>query len=86
MDSLLRFESTIKSEITKNNYKRSLDLFKKYIGAKDYDSILSIPKERLQDSIEEYVILLKNTKNPNSIKALFYGVKHFFIMNRISLD
>jgi len=86
MDSLLRFESTIKSEITKNNYKRSLDLFKKYIGAKDYDSILSIPKERLQDSIEEYVIHLKNTKNPNSIKALFYGVKHFFIMNRVSLD
>ena len=53
MDSLLRFESIIRSEVTKKNYKRSLDLFKKYIDAKDYDSILSIPKERLQDSIEE---------------------------------
>ena len=31
MDSLLRFESTIKSEVTKKNYKRSLDLFKKFI-------------------------------------------------------
>ena len=41
MNSLLRFESTIKSEITKNNYKRSLDLFKKYICAKDYDSMTS---------------------------------------------
>jgi site-specific recombinase XerD len=86
MDSLLRFESTIKSEVTKQNYKRNLDSFKKYIGAKDYDSILSIPKDNLQDSVEEYLIHLKKTKNPNSIKALFFGVKHFFVMNRISLD
>ena len=86
MDSLLRFESTIKSDVTKRNYKRSLDLFKKYIGAKDYDSILSIPKEKIQDSVEEYIIHLKKTKNPNSIKTLFFGVKHFFVMNRLTLD
>lgn len=84
--SLLRFESTIKSEITKNNYKRNLDSFKKYIGISDYDSILSIPKEKIQESIEEYLIHLKKTKNPNSVKAHFYGVKHFFVMNRISID
>jgi len=86
MNSLLRFESTIKSEVTKRNYKRSLDLFKKYIGVKDYDSILSIPNDKTQELIEEYVIHLKNTKNPNSIKALFFGVKHFFVMNRVRLD
>ena len=86
MNSLLRFESTIKSEITKNNYKRSLDHFKKYIGVQDYDSILSIPKDKIQDSIEEYIIHLKKTKNSNSIRPLFFGVKHFFVMNRVSLD
>jgi len=86
MDSLLRFESTIKSPVTKKNYRLNIDLFKKFIGAKDYDGMLSIPKETLQDRVEEYVIHLKNTKNPNSVRVLFYGVKHFFVMNRISLD
>ena len=60
--SLLRFESTIKSEVTKKNYKQNLDLFMKYIGVKDYDSILSIPKEKIQDLVEEYISHLKNTK------------------------
>ena len=84
--SLLRFESTIKSEVTKSNYKRNLDSFKKYINVKDYDGILSIPKEQLQDKVEEYLSHLKNTKNPNSVKASFFGVKHFLVMNRISMD
>ena len=86
MNSLLRFESTIKSEVTKRNYKVSLDLFKKFIHAKDYDSMLSIPNDKIQELIEEYVIHLKNTKNTNSIKALFFGLKHFFVMNRVRLD
>ncbi len=86
MNSLLRFESTIKSDVTKRNYKRSLDLFKKFIHAKDYDSMLSIPNGKIQELVEEYIIHLKNTKNPNSIKVLFFGVKHFFVMNRVKLD
>jgi len=53
MNSLLRFESTIKSEVTKRNYKVSLDLFKKFIHAKDYDSMLSIPNGKIQELIEE---------------------------------
>jgi len=84
--SFLRFESTIKSQVTLHNYKNNLNLFKKYINAKDYDSMLSIPKDKLQELIEEYVIHLKNTKNPNSVRSLFFGVKHFFLMNRVPLD
>ncbi len=84
--SMLRFEETIKSKVTQKNYTRDIDLFRKFIGAKDYDSILSIPKEKNQESIEEYLVHLKKTKNPNSVKAYFYGVKHFFVMNRISMD
>jgi integrase/recombinase XerD len=83
---MLRFESTIKSEITKKNYTRDINLFKKYISVLDYDSILSIPKEKIQELIEEYVMYLKKTKTPNSVKAYFWGVKHFFVMNRISMD
>jgi len=78
MNSLLRFESTIKSEVTKRNYKVSLDLFKKFIHAKDYDSMLSIPNVKIQELIEEYVIHLKNTKNPNSVKASFFWCKALF--------
>jgi len=68
MDSLLRFESTIKSPVTKKNYRLNIDLFKKFIGATDYDSMLSIPKETLQDRVWN-LIIIKTSTVPFTIKV-----------------
>ncbi len=68
--ALQRFESTIKSEFTRKNYKRDLDYFLKFYH-KDSKSILSIPDIKLQEMIEDYVLHLKNTTHSSTAISLF---------------
>ncbi len=84
--ALQRFESTIHSDQTRKNYKRHLDYFRKFFKITDYDSILSIPSDEAQEMVEDYLVHLKNTKPANSATANIWGIKHFFVMNRIKLD
>ena len=83
--ALQRFDSTIHSDQTRKNYKRDLDNFIKFNGINDYDSVLSIPSDKAQEMVEDYLIHLKKTK-PNSATAYIWGIKHFFIVNRLKLD
>jgi len=82
---MLRFEQSIKSKYTLNNYKFHLDRFLDYTKLQDYDSLVNMPRDDIQMLVEEYVVFLKKTVNPNSVQTMLTGVKHFFIMNRISL-
>ena len=84
--ALQRFDSTIHSDQTRKNYKRDLDCFIKFYGIKDYDSILSIPSDKAQEMLEDYLFHLKNTKSANSVSVYIWGIKHFFVINRIKLD
>ena len=84
--ALQRFDSTIHSDQTRKNYKRDLDNFIKFYGINDYDSILSIPSDKAQEMVEDYLIHLKKTKPASSATAYIWGIKHFFIVNRIKLD
>ena len=54
--SLLIFEQTIKSEKTRKNYIDHLDRFLNFTKIKDYDSLLKIEQEQLQQIIEDYVL------------------------------
>jgi len=83
--ALQRFESTIKSNFTRKNYKRDLDYFLKFYH-KDSESILSIPDEKIQEMIEDYVLHLKNTTHSSTAISLFWGIKHFFLVNRKKID
>jgi len=83
--TLQRFESTIKSEFTRKNYKRDLDYFLTFYH-NDYESILSIPNDKLQEMIEDYIIHLKKTECSSTAVSLFWGVKHFFVINRKKID
>jgi len=84
--ALQRFDETIHSDQTRKNYKRDLDLFLKFNRITDYDSILSIPSEKAQEMLEDYLVHLKKTKPANSATAYIWGIKHFFIVNRLKLD
>ena len=79
------FEESIKSKYTKRNYSQHLRLFEKYSGLGSTD-ILEISQEHLQQLLEDYLIELKHTTNPNSIPSKFQGIRHFCIMNRINLN
>lgn len=83
--SLLIFEESIKSKATRKNYIDHINRFLEFTKLKDYDSILKIESNQLQTILEDYVIHLKNTINPNSVAVYITGVKHFCIMNRIKV-
>jgi len=83
--SMLRFEQSIKSKHTLKNYSDQLERFLIFTKLKDYDSLVSMPKDDLQMLVEEYVVYLKKTVSPNSVQTMMTGIKHFLIMNRISL-
>lgn len=84
--SLVIFEQGIKSSYTLLNYKDQLKRFLKFSKLTNCDSLINLPQDKLQTLIEDYVIYLKQIVNPNSIPNLMTGIRHFFIMNRISLQ
>ncbi len=83
---MILFKESIKSKYTERNYTSHLNEFKKFTGISNEDQWLEIPMKDLQTMMENYIIHLRQTTNPNSIPSKFRGIKHFFVMNRIRLD
>jgi hypothetical protein len=79
--SLLLFEESIKSKVTRNNYLDHMKRFLAFTKLRDYDSLLKLESEQLQTILEDYVMHLKKTVNPNSVPVYMTGIKHFFIMS-----
>lgn len=84
--SWLRFNESIKSKYTKMNYRSHLKAFMKYMQVFDSDKLSKIEPADLQYGIEDYVVFLKQTTNPNSLPTKLLGIKHFCVMNQIHLD
>jgi len=57
-----------------------------YMEILEYDELAKIQEKHLQCKIEDYVILLKRTTNPNSLPTKLLGIKHFCVMNHIHVD
>ena len=83
--SLLIFEESIKSPASRKTYRQHIKWFLKFTKIKDYDGLLKVPTEEMQTILEDYVMHLKKTINPNSVPVYMTGVKHFFVMNRVRL-
>jgi len=83
--SMLLFEQTIKSKYTLRNYREHLKRFLKFTKLKDYDSLLKLSKDDIQKLIEDYVMYLKKTVNPNSVDTMMRGINHFFVINKVGL-
>ncbi len=80
------FEESIKSKYTKKNYTSHLNQFLRFADMHSENQLLKIPHMELQYKLENYLIELKHTTNPNSISSRFQGIKHFCIMNEINLN
>jgi len=83
--SLLLFENAIKTEASYQTYKYGLDKFKDTFKLKDYDSILKIEDKKLQEMVEDYIIMLKKG-NPNSVRSLYSGLELFLVINDKTLN
>ncbi len=58
--SILVFEQSIKSPTTRLNYKSNLERFLKFAKIRDYDALLSMSEDDLQELVENYVLDLMN--------------------------
>ena len=83
--SLLLFQNIIKTEETRKNYTYYLDKFISFYKIKDYDSLVTIPQEKIQVMVEDYVMDLKKRVSPNSVPTFLYGIQAFFDSNDIDL-
>jgi len=83
--SMLLFEQTIKSKYTLRNYREHLKRFLEFTKLRDHDSLLKLSKDDIQELIEDYVMYLKKTVNPNSVDTMMRGIKHFFVINKVGL-
>jgi len=84
--SLLRFNESIHSEYTRQNYHYHLRKFSDYVGIRACEELLSLSQQELQSSLERYLASLKLKTNPNSIPTMFLGIRHFLVMNRVRVD
>lgn len=80
------FDESIKSKYTAKNYHSHLNQFLNSISLSSPDLLLLYDTSELQQELENYLIQLKQTTNPNSIPSKFQGIKHFCIMNEIELN
>lgn len=84
--SSLLFEKSIKSKYTKKNYTSHLNQFLTFTGLSSQDQLVTVLHIELQYKLENYLIEIKRTINPNSIPSKFQGIKHFCVMNEINLN
>ena len=83
--STLLFEEGIRSKYTRRNYSNHLERFERFSGL-DRAEMVSMGPDDLQVAMEDYLVDLKRTANPNSVPSMFRGIKHFCVMNRILLN
>ncbi|MFZ1076761.1 MAG: tyrosine-type recombinase/integrase [Nitrosotalea sp.] len=80
--SLRVFESAIRSEYTRRNYRITLKKFMDFVEISDYDKLAGIPDMKLQKLLEDYIIFLKTQDlNPNSFPVMLTSLQLFFSMN-----
>ncbi len=83
---MILFEESIKSKYTANNYNSHLKQFIKFMNIDSANKLSRYSSSELQRELEDYLIELKQTANPNSIPSKFKGIKHYCIMNSINLN
>lgn len=85
LNSLVLFEESIKSKKTLETYTWYLKKFVDYYKLSDFDSILKIPKDELQDMVLTYVIHTKKRVSPNSVPSFMKPIKLFLEVNDVEL-
>ncbi len=80
------FNESIRSEYTRKNYGIHLSQFQRFAGMSSADELAHIPHEDMQALLENYVLELKHSTNPNSVPSKFQGIRHFCVINGIRID
>jgi len=83
--SLLLFENSVKSKITFREYLKRLEKFRQFCNTNSFDSLSRIEPPKLQERLEDHIMLRKKQINPNSIPVEFFAIKSFLEINEVEL-
>ncbi|HXV67248.1 MAG TPA: tyrosine-type recombinase/integrase, partial [Nitrosopumilaceae archaeon] len=75
-----------KTEATFKTYMYNLRKFLRFCKLENYEDLLSQDPAKIHRLIEDWIMDLKETKSPNSIPTMYYGIELFFSMNDITLN
>ena len=64
--SMMLFESTIKSDATKQTYQLHLRKLLQYSKIKDYDSLITLGPKQIQTLLEDYLLYCRKKYSTNS--------------------
>lgn len=84
---LILFYQAIRSESTRANYEKALSRFFEFAKTNydpnlTFESLVSIPQDKGQILLEDYLIYLKHDgKSYDIVKTAFQAIKHFFSMS-----
>ena len=76
--SMMLFESTIKSDATKQTYQLHLRKLLQYSKIKDYDSLITLGPKQIQTLLEDYLLYCRKKYSANSISVIFSCYQSFF--------
>lgn len=84
-DAYFNFINSLKSEVTKKEYEREIQLFMKFCHVSKLSSLLNL--EDIQSQIIKYIMSMKGRDlSFNSISLALYAIYHFYEMNDVALN
>ena len=83
--SLLLFQNSLKSKESVKSYTWALEKFLEFYKVSDCDSLIILPKDKLQIMLEDYVINIKQRISPNSVPTYYFPIQSFLEANEIDL-
>jgi|APSaa5957512535_1039671.scaffolds.fasta_scaffold42562_2 integrase len=84
--SLMMFEESVKSPISRKKYIYLVKLFMDYHKIKTFDDIVKNDVKELQALVETYVIHIKKSVNPNTVPSYLVPIATFLEVNDIDLN
>lgn len=82
---LIIFCNSVRSKESRKKYFYHLNRFLKFYHISDPDSVLKLSTKKLQIMVEDYIIDMKDTLNPNTVSSYYFPIKTFLESNDVDL-
>jgi len=87
MERCLRiFLASIKSDVTKQDYTKNLERFQKFAKIEQFSGFLELDLKKIQETVEDYVLHLRETTHPNNVPTYYYPIQTFLEMNDVLIN
>ena len=84
--ALLLFESGIRAEATRKQYRTALSRFMEFCKIESYDVLANIEAKEFQIKVEDYLMAIRTRYHYSSLNAMFSAIQLFCTMNDVLIN